>query len=204
MRHGEYPEADRGKCRSCGFLSKHARSTSRLPPPRFYEVEHFERESPDSFKRHTVDHSMPAATEPMCFVGETNLMEKFEQGGNAKLLEAILYDRKCGQWYAYMPGFSPKEHYEEYQMQRLENDRRAFELKLSEMAAAAQKESAAIAQDSKQLVAELKTIAEKSEKSSKRVAWLVILLAIAQVIVGLIALFHESYTDRFLRGIFGP
>jgi hypothetical protein len=220
----KYSDGNEGKCRYCGFLSKHGTQTVGFPSPRFYEVEHSERIAGDFFN-HTVGFGMATKSEPMCFREKINLMEIEEKQGRAKLLAEINADRHCGSWWPYMPGLSPKEHYEVYQMQRLEQDRREFEGKLSDMALQAQQaatviaannatiqeknveiaeKNVEIAEASKQLVGELKDIAKQSDRSSKRIAWLVILLAIAQVIVGLMAFFKESYTDRFLKGIFGP
>src|SRR2546427_1851328 len=124
MGHGEYEESAKGRCRFCGFLSKHALQASGLPSPRFYEVEHAERLSADAFRNHTVAYGLRAETEPMCFMGEISLMAILQNEGDAKLLEAITADRKCKAWYPYMPGLSPKEHYEQLIMQRLEADRR--------------------------------------------------------------------------------
>lgn len=196
MGHGEYEDTARGRCRTCGFLSKHARTASGLPSPRFYEVEHAERRSPESFRHHTVGYAMRADTEPMCFLGKINLMAILQNEGDAKLSEAITADRKCDSWYPYMPGLSPKEHYEEYQRQRLEQDRREFERRLSDMGLEAQRNNA-------QIVSDLREIARKGEQSSKRIAVLVILLAVAQVIVGIMALYHRSYLDQLLERIFG-
>jgi hypothetical protein len=197
MGHGEYEEAAKGRCRFCGFLSKHASSASGVPSPRFYEVEHAERTSAESFRHHTVGYAMRPDTEPMCFMGKINLMAILQNEGSAKFSEAITADRKCDAWYPYMPGLSPKEHYEEYQMQRLEQDRREFELRLSDMGLEAQRNNAMIASD-------LREIAKKSERSSKRIAVVVIVLAMAQVIVGLVAFYHKSYLDQLLEKLLGP
>ena len=140
-------------------------------------------------------------------------------------MEAVNEDRHCDSWYPYMPGRSPNEHYEELQLQRLEQDRREFEARLADMTLEAQRAGAVIAEKtaaiqgknveiaeaSKQLVSELKDIAKSSaesasqnEKFSKQATWLVIILAVAQIVVAFVALYHESYTDQFLRRIFGP
>src|ERR1051326_3583020 len=117
MPHGEYPDADQGKCRSCGFLSKHAKTASDAPAPRFYEVEHSERESVDSFVVYNGGPSMRIKTEPMCFLGKINLMEILQTQGNERFVQAVLADRKCDGWYPYMPGLSPIEHYEQMNWQ---------------------------------------------------------------------------------------
>jgi len=220
----KYSDGNEGKCRYCGFLSKHGTDTVNFPSPRFYEVEHSERIY-GKFTRHVVSQGMVADTEPMCFMEKINLTEIDQTQGRAKLLEEINADRHCESWWPYRPGRSPNQHYEELQMQRLEQDRRAHEVKLADLALEAQRQSAAIAEKdaavqirnaeiaeaSKQLVSELKEITQRSaesssrsERFSKRSTWLVIILAIAQVIFAFVALYHESYTDRFLKGIFGP
>jgi hypothetical protein len=141
-----------------------------------------------------------------------NLMQTYEQEGAEKLSQAINFDRRCDAWYPYMPGFDPKEHYERLQMQRLEQDRREFEAKLADMALTAEQKSAAIAtqsaeiaRESKQLVADLKVIAQNSDRFTRRVTLWIIILAVAQVLVAvLFYLFpHESYTDQLLRKLFG-
>src|SRR5258708_6378398 len=103
-------------------------------------------------------------------------------------------------------------------MEEQERQRQVLQVKLSDMELAVQrhgaevteknaiilKDHAEIAEASKQLVGELRDVAVKSDQTSRRVTRLVVLLAIAQVIVGLMTYFHESYTDRLLKGIFGP
>jgi hypothetical protein len=198
MPHGEYEEAAQGRCRFCGFLSKHARQSAGWPAPRFYEIEHAERMSADGFRRY-----MAADTEPMCFMGKINLMHILQNEGDAALLEAVNTDRKCDAWYPYMPGLSPKEHYEEFQMQRLENDRRAFELRLSEISQAAQEQSLEIAADSKKIVSDLKMIAEKNDRFSRRVTVWVIILAALQALGAILGLPSVPWVQRLWHYFFG-
>src|ERR1043165_1283656 len=75
MPHGEYPEADQGKCRSCGFLSKHGTKPYGIPLPRFYEVEHSERITVGAFFRHAIGYRAWVDSEPMCFLGKISLMQ---------------------------------------------------------------------------------------------------------------------------------
>jgi hypothetical protein len=75
MPHGQYPEADRGKCRSCGFLSKHGTKPYGIPLPRFYEAEHSERITVSAFFRHSIGYREWVDSEPMCFLGKINLMQ---------------------------------------------------------------------------------------------------------------------------------
>jgi hypothetical protein len=193
------------KCETCGFFSKHGRGSS-APAPRYYEVETTDRTNTNEIFRHFAE-GRSVSCEIVCFQHKLNFMAELnrlpgQSQRNDKLVAMVRQNRNCESWYPYRPGFSPKEHYEELQMQRLEQDRRAFEKSLADMALSAQLQSAAIAEKnaaiqeknaeiaeaSKQLVSELKEIAQKSDSSSKRIAFLVILLAIAQVVVGLMSL----------------
>lgn len=67
-------------------------------------------------------------------------------------------------------------------MHRLETDRRAFELRLSELSQVAQKQSLEVADDSRRIVSGLKEIAEKNNKFSRRVTVWVIILAALQAL----------------------
>ena len=203
MPHGEYPDSDKGRCRSCGFLSKHSQSVSGLPSPRFYEMEHVERTDPGLMRIHTVGYGIRADTEPMCFLGKINLEEVLQTKGTAKLVEAIMADRKCDGWYPYMPGLSPREHYEEYQMQRLESDRRAFETRLAEISQKAEESSLTIAKDSQAIVSDLKAIAEKNDKFSRRVTFWIIVLAALQAAGTILALPSVSWVQRLWHYLFG-
>ena len=203
MPHGQYPEADHGKCRSCGFLSKHAKTAADIPAPRFFEVEHAERESSDSFWNYRLVFHGGVKTEPMCFMGKINLMQVWLDRGDKGLVEQILADQKCDGWYPYMPGLSPREHYEEYQMQRLENDRRAFETRLAEISQKAEESSLTIAKDSQAIVSDLKAIAEKNDKFSRRVTFWIILLAALQAAGTILALPSVSWVQRLWHYLFG-
>ena len=89
-------------------------------------------------------------------------------------------------------------------MYKLEERRKENDLKLFQMNQAIQNDSLKIAEASKNLVSDLKDIATKSDRSSRRIAVAVIILAAAQVIVGIIALYRTSYTDQLLEKLFGP
>lgn len=176
MPHGQYPEADQGRCRSCGFLSKHAISPAGLPSPRFYEAEHRERIALYRLSRHTVGPSMSAETEPMCFLGKINLAATLENEGEEKLGEAINMDRECEDWYPYMPGLSPIEHYQDRQM-------RDYERKMEDERIA--REASYRRQDRLFVIAAL-------------------ILAAGQIIAAVIVSYRESYADQLLRRLFGP
>lgn len=212
----EHPTADRGKCITCGFLSKHPRAgISGLPAPRYYEIERQERignheqmftYQPDLANIRRIKTGLA------CFIDQADLMAGVP-GDDANTMEAyqitrdagaevIALDRHCNGWYPYKPGFSPREHYDRLEMQRLELDRRAFETKLFEMGQQAQQTSIQIAQDSKAIVGDLKVIAEKNDTFSRRVTVWVILLAVLQVIGALVALPSISWVQRLWHYIF--
>jgi hypothetical protein len=210
MPHGEYPEADKGKCRSCGFLSKHAINPFNLPSPRFYEAEHSERITVAVLYSHAIGYHQHVDTEPMCFLGKINLVQLIADDDSprreGKLRAEITQGRDCDGWYPYMPGLSPREHYEELTMQRLENDRRAFETRLAEMSQKAQENSLAIADDSRAIVSDLKAIAEKNDRFSRRVTVWVIILAALQAAGTILALPSVSWVQRlwrYLLALFG-
>lgn len=195
---------------TCGFLSKHPQVSA--PSPRYYEIEADERRGRPTVATlftHRPDLSIGhIGTELVCFFGRVNFMSQIkrevDQGErDRKTLSLIAEDRHCEAWYPYTPGFSPREHYEQLDMQRIEDDRRAFEMKLFEISQDAQKASIQIAQDSKAIVADLKAIAEKNDRFSRRVTVWVILLAVLQVVGALVALPSVSWVQRLWHHLFG-
>jgi hypothetical protein len=175
----KYSDGNEGKCHYCGFLSKHATRTAGVPSPRFYEVEHSERIA-GSFFTHTPAPHIATECEPMCFLDKINFMEIEVHQGRKKLLEAVNSDPKCGEWYAYMPGLSPQEHYDMRSRQQFE---RALDAE--------------------------RDMRERSYRRQDRYfLWASLILGVAQIIaaiiLGITLSYHESYTDRLLKAIFGP
>jgi hypothetical protein len=220
----EYAEEEKGRCRSCGFLSKHS-TYRKSPAPRFYEIEQYERqtESHELLFRYPVDVAarvLEVYVEVVCFVQAADLNEPLREIGPVQegnwpervriAKEIINFDRHCPAWYPYDPGFSPREHYEVYQMQRLESDRRAFETRLFEMGQKAQENSLKVAEDSRRIVHDLKEIARSNddfvrsnERSTKRVTILVIVLAVIQTIGTVLALTGIGWMPRLWHHFFG-
>jgi len=125
-----FEDYDKGRCISCGFLGKLDGATGV-----FHEATALDRFRGDLG---CVEHHEGM---PWCFRNKTafrwdvrNLptREDFEKVCD-KLKEDIKQDRKCPAWYPWTWGSSPKEHFEEFKMQQLENERREFELKLEEI-----------------------------------------------------------------------
>lgn len=181
-----------------------------LPTPRFYEIEPQERISNEHHRifSHRPDLAAHGTyqTDLVCLVHEVDLMETIreipydtQEGQRLRVPLAkgvIVADRHCPAWYPYTPGFSPTEHYEELRMQRIEDDRRAFEMKLFELGQRAQENSLKVAEDSKAIVGDLKDIARANDKFSRRVTALVIMLAIIQTIGTLLALPSVLWAQR--------
>ncbi|MDX6405954.1 MAG: hypothetical protein QOH70_3409 [Blastocatellia bacterium] len=179
MLDEKYKDGNEGKCRYCGFLSKHGTQTAGIPSPRFYEVEHSERIA-GSFFTHTASNGLATNSEPMCFLDKINFMQIELHQGRQKLLEAINSDPKCGEWYPYMPGLSPQEHYD---MRSREQFERALDAE--------------------------RDMRERSYRRQDRYfLWASVILGAAQIIAAIILSiilnYHESYTDRLLKSIFGP
>jgi len=208
----EYPAAQRGKCQTCGFLSKH--TTTSIPGPRYFEVEAEERQRGEVFYQSLALYgSHNTGTMPECVKGVAQLwhetrgvMDDTEQELRTKQDAAIVVfckERACEDWYPYQPGQDPIEHLRKYEMSRLEQDRQAFELKLFELEQGIHQDSKLIladsrqlaldskqiAQDNTQLVAKIKSIAEQSDRFSRRITWLVIFLGVVQAASALIGLY---------------
>jgi len=135
----EYGEQDKGKCLTCGFLAKHTSVAPGhyAPSPRYYEIEVDERQRGACFYYH-IEPGRPLTTEPACIkhaaILSNELASELERlRTEAYTLEAksqatrenaafnvVSNDqRSCKHWYPYWPGFSPKEHLEMYNSERL-------------------------------------------------------------------------------------
>lgn len=88
-------------------------------------------------------------------------------------------------------------------MQRLEDNRQAFEMKLFELGQKAQENSLRVAEDSKAIVGDLKEIARANDKFSRRVTFLVVLLAVVQAIGAVLALPSVPWVQRLWHYFFG-
>jgi F0F1-type ATP synthase assembly protein I len=134
-----YPQGERGKCRTCGFCSKRVsvQDGSRSAPVylQISSVERWERDV-DLLPGMVTNAGQvlgfaPVYVQLACFRGIAELHE----GNQAEELDR---DRNCPYWYPYMPGFNPQRHLEDLRMQELEalraqteaareHDRRAYE-----------------------------------------------------------------------------
>lgn len=211
--------ADYGKCATCGFLSRNITigSISEI-----HEIPWLARGGYDPIEGLKTGEVMNGLEHPYveCFLhvgdilGETIKELEAAGDGNWAAAEQRVFwkDRRCPYWFGYSPGVSPKRHLERYEMQRLEQDRRAFELRLAELTRKAEEDSRliladskALAKDNKDLVAEIKDIARDmansaraSERFGKRVTFWIILLAVVQALMAIAALTKDSWIVKLL------
>ena len=135
----EYPEEEKGRCRSCGFVAKHQRKFMyRIPGRTYFLVEDDER-FPGAGQGDVFTYMFDpdkgreggtALTELVCFVRAADFaLTKGVEEARAILNE----DRKCLDWYPFRPGLDPYEHLEEQKMQDLERRREKVNLQLASL-----------------------------------------------------------------------
>lgn len=136
----------------------------------------------------------------MCFMGEINLAEILKGDGDEKLVASILFDRKCEAWYPYMPGLSPKEHYDQLMHKKLEKDRRDYEERTEE---SRRRYEARMAHEAETDRRRYEALNEGRNRT------LIIASIILAVIIGLaeilaaVILNRDSPTDQLLRKLLG-
>ncbi|HEX5734740.1 MAG TPA: hypothetical protein VF131_18050 [Blastocatellia bacterium] len=118
----------------------------------------------------------------------------------------VLEETGCNEWFPYESGRTPQEHLADFQLQRLDEQRRRFDLRLFEHEQQAQENSRLILADSQQIASdikrateEIKASTEASDRFTRRITWLVIILALLQVIVGTLALTSDSWIVEFFQ-----
>ena len=131
-----YPEDTRGKCISCGLLANYAISKeTTLPNPRFYEIDTRDRQIGKVFRQVLGLEGVPFVdTVPVCFVDENDLPSEMDECRENALekhhtvlsreqaaMHVFLKPRGdcCPRWYPHTPGYTPKEHVEMYNSERL-------------------------------------------------------------------------------------
>jgi hypothetical protein len=175
----KYPEADRGKCLSCGFLAEAVDASTDV------EVRVAVREMGMHF-----DSGNPVR--PFCFQNAQPIFAEYNKvladapadtTGNflarnlaAKAaVEVIAKDRKCAEWYPYSAGASPLWHREEMRMMHLEELRRQNDLKIAEL-------QAEDAKRGQEIAASLKATAEATGKFTTKWTYIAVLLAFLAVL----------------------
>lgn len=146
--------ANEGRCVSCGFLAKYARTPDVLHVDLYLEVNLDQRQRGDL----CAPISSGVRTAPVCLKHVIPLSSLVDHkaktlSGDLQLAarEIISEDRQCVRWYPYAPGFTPKEHAEQLAMQQLETDRRQFEKELFALSQKVQEDSRAIADATKKI-----------------------------------------------------
>jgi len=175
-------EEDTGRCVNCGFLGKKWREETVSI---CYEATPRDRED-GSFS----PFEGVKSTRPCCYLNKAEYTWDIYKGPDtAQLFTEISEDRKCSYWYPYTEFRSPREHYEEYKMlelerrreefeQRMETERKGFELKLDERNREERKRTGRI---------------------MIRLTVAAIIFAFAEVASGLMGITSDSWILRFFR-----
>ena len=117
----DYPDSEKGRCRSCGFLSRLRRGRP-FSSQRYYEASEEDRKEGELYSQQNTE------AEIACYRRTYPLNREVGQefrppSGPLSLEDAILTvigkDRKCPTWVAYTPDFGPKEHLEEWRVQEV-------------------------------------------------------------------------------------
>jgi len=146
-----------GKCINCGFLGCRdgdMRISECYPASRYARDFGTLNEYVDPRPKGVTEIVPNIKTFPWCFVGKANLKNDADELFDAKdeelnrenvcIHRVITKSRNCSSWYPWREFATPKEHYEEFKMlqleqqrqefeQKMEKDRRGFELKLEEI-----------------------------------------------------------------------
>lgn len=126
-------EYGQGKCINCGFLGKR----DNIFGQECYTANADERTT-GNLAHHIVPGIVQLDTIPWCFIGKANLKNEVDQfdshsKGVSKTFDIITKDSRNCPWYPWTEYFSPKELFEVLKMQQLEDNRREFERKLTQM-----------------------------------------------------------------------
>lgn len=108
---------------SCGYLAQ--RLTISAFEPALREVN--ERQRTAWGGEIVIPGQSTVPTVPTCYVKAFNLEAEYGSGYSSEAVRGIFNkDRKCPMWRIYVPGFSPKDHFEQYQREEAEKARLRF------------------------------------------------------------------------------
>lgn len=108
---------------TCGYLAQ--RLTISAFEPALREVN--ERQRNGWGGEIIIPGQSTVPTVPTCYVKAYNLEGEYDRGNSAAMVQKIFdKDRSCPLWRLYVPGFSPKEHFEQYQTEEAEKARLRF------------------------------------------------------------------------------
>ena len=117
------------QCVKCGLLGK----CSAWSPSEVYEANDEDRHVGNLIKYQQPNGLQDIPTSPVCFVRAAPLEQEIKDGGSggterhAATLAVLDKERKCSRWLPWQEFSSPKEHFEDFKMLQLEQDRRNFE-----------------------------------------------------------------------------
>ncbi len=145
-------ESDRGRCISCGFLSREDQpgDLSEVTPDERRGVVFLAMLPGDDFGpfypacyRRAHDLFAEALGNDRLPLSNTARRVQTPTAGLATVIEA---DRQCDKWFAYEPGRSPEQHFDRLQTLDIEKERAAIQLRLGELERDARTSESAIAQ----------------------------------------------------------
>ena len=189
-----FEQFGKGKCINCGFLGKRDCISSVSICYEATSVDRLEGQLTEYRMEPTQSGGMTnralLRTLPWCFIGKAGFLVELEVEGARdiqpdKVRDIIRKDRKCEFWYPWTEGKPPKEHLEKLEMmqleqnrrefeQRMEKERKEFDLKLFEISQKVQSDSA--------------EIAKKAFSFNRLVTIFFIILAILTMLVALLQL----------------
>jgi hypothetical protein len=190
-------------CITCGFASRRTQHITPAHPSLVYlEISGDERKSGLRFTvRKDNSRLAPAEviTQLCCFVQAFDLDAEATRGEPGPLVSEDIYTmnakavletaRSCEEWYPYTSGLDPKEHREVRHMERLEAMRQQF---------VEDREKARNEADARRELAHF-----DNEKLIRRLTWVGVGLAAAQVLSGVFSLTADSWFVKLLCRIFG-
>src|SRR5512146_824804 len=106
------------ECYSCGFLAKYCPESS-IPTPRYFEVEQKERTDGNLFQHALEVGHVPRRSYPTCYRQVPEVLQEFlpytdlVHKDQTHVVQIINRKRICSEWCEYIPGFSPKERFEQ-------------------------------------------------------------------------------------------
>ncbi|MBE0609263.1 MAG: hypothetical protein IH609_07780 [Dehalococcoidia bacterium] len=172
-----FPEHPVGTCINCGFLGK---SIVLVKGTKFEPVPADERGHANNFNQTFIAPGSTGPAAPACWLGAVSfrreiadaidLSQPLEERERAAL-GVYTKDRRCEQFHPLRPYLSPTEHWQERETMRLEEQRRGWQGDLESDRRAFWRE-----------------YDERKGKWQSRWNWRFVLLAAAQIAVGLIAL----------------
>jgi hypothetical protein len=127
---------DQGRCVNCEFLGKRVVDQGpRAIAPAYYDIDRRGRDSGDVFGcvQEPLVGTIPA--EAFWFLQVAALKEEIDSlykdsGGFKAATQVFTRDRNCSSWYRYNPGLSPKDRFDQMNMELLEQSRREWATRL--------------------------------------------------------------------------